>query len=254
MKGEPGTWESGKPLEESLNRGLKQLRLGFLGAFGLFTLAFLTTQLLLYLWGGVLGLPGVYRAGGGGMTAGAWLVALLLPGYVGYRVLRGQDRRNINILTRLWDSWRWFDHGVEMIGTEEEYGQRQEESFARASALDPDDPYARNNLGTVLMQQGRIDEAIGLFREAIRKRPDYFKPYANLGAAWARKGKTDKAIDLYAKALELNPRDAATHLNMGLALARCGRKRQAASHLRQFITLAPHHPRREEISRFVATL
>ena len=254
MNVDPGTPRQDRPLESSVDQGLRQLRLGFLGAFGLFALAFAAVQLLFYLWSGVLGLPGAYRVGDGGLTAGAWVIALLLPGLVGYRVLRGQDRRNFALLTRMWGSWRWFDHGVEMIGTADEYGERQEKSFARASALDPDDPFARNNLGTVLMQQGRIDEAIRFYREAIHKRPDYYKPYANLGAAWARKGRSDKAINLYRKALELNPRDPATHLNIGLALARTGRGRQAATHLKQFISLAPEHPRREEIERFVGTL
>lgn len=242
-----------RPLGAGLDRGLRQLRLGFLGAFGLFAITFLAIHLIFYLWGGLFGLPGVYRTGGG-ITAFGWIAALLVSGYVGYRVLRGQDRRNFALLTRVWDSWRWFDHGVEMIGTEDEYGGRQEESFARASALDPDDPYARTNLGTVLLQQGRVDEAIRYYREAIRKSPDYYKAYANLGAAWARKGRSDKAINLYQKALELNPRDSATHLNLGLALARRGRRSQAATHLRQFLSLEPQSPRRDEIERFVKTL
>jgi lipoprotein NlpI len=242
-----------RPLEARLDRGLRRLRLGFLGAFGLFAVVFLAIQLLFYLWGGVLDLPGVYSQSGG-VTVFGWIVALLVPGYVGYRVLAGQDRRNFTLLTRMWDSWRWFDHGVEMIGTEDEYGGRQEESFARASALDPDDPYARTNLGTVLLQQGRIDEAIRYYREAIQKQPDYYKAYANLGAAWARKGRSDKAINLYQKALELNPRDSSTHLNLGLALARRGRRSQAATHLRQFLSLAPESPRAGEIRDYISKL
>lgn len=252
MSRQPHAGPPDRPLDESLHRGLKQLRLGFLGAFGLFALTFLAVQFLFHLWGNVLGLPGVY--GSGGLRAWAWVVSLLLPSIVGYRVLRGQDRRNFNVLTRVWDSWRWFDHGVEMIGTEDEYTEDQELSFARASALDPDDPYARNNLGTVLMQQGRIDEAIRFYRDAISKRPDYYKPYSNLGAAWARKGRSDKAINLYTKALELNPRDPATHLNIGLALARTGKRSQAAMHLREFVKLDPGNPRRAEVENFLKRL
>ncbi len=243
-----------KPLDDKLSRGLRGLRLGFLGAFGLFAVTFMAVQVLFFLWGGVLGLPGVYRAGGGGLSVGAWVIALLAPGLVGYRVLRAQDRRNFALLTRMWDSWRWFDHGVELIGTEEEFGRRQEESFARASALDPDDPYARNNLGTVLLQQGRLDEAIGFYRQAIHQRPDYHKPYANLGVAWARKGRSDKAINLYRKALELNPRDSSTQLNLGLALARTGKRRQAATHLRQFLALDPGSSRAGEVRDLLSRL
>ncbi len=243
-----------RSMNEKLNRGIRSLRLGFLGAFGLFAITFVAVQLLFYLWAGVLGLPGVYRVDGGGLSIGAWVIALLIPAFIGLAVLRGQDRRNHALLTRMWDSWRWFDHGVEMIGTEEEYGQRQEQSFARASALDPDDPYARNNLGTVLLQQGRLDEAIGFYREAIHQSPDYYKPYANLGAAWARKGNSRKAINLYRKALELNPRDSSTQLNIGLALARTGKRSQAATHLRQFLSLDPNSQRAQEVRDFISRL
>ena len=203
-----------------------------------------------------LGLPGVYlpESGWPWLNPPAWFLSLTLPAVLCLYYHRRQDQRNFDLLTRGWDSWRWFDHGVEMFGTEREFTSGQEESFARASALDRDDPFARNNLGSVLMQQGRLEEAIGFYQDAIRRYPDYHKAYSNLGAAWARKGDTQKAVPLYTKALSLNPRDSATHLNLGIALARLGQTTRAAIHLRQFLTLEPAHPKAAEVRNFITRM
>jgi len=241
---------------EQLRHRVRIMRLGFFGTFGLYGMAFIGLQLVYCLWGRVLGLPGVYRAEGEllNLTTGAWIVVLLLPGVVCYLVLRKQDERNRDILTRSWNAWKWFDHGVEMFETDLEFSDEQGESFARACDLDPHDPYARNNLGAVLWHQGLIEEAMQFYEDAIKRNPEYYKAYSNLGAACARKGDPERAIGLYRKALKLNPRDAATHLNMGLALARVGKNAQACTHLRQFLTLAPEHQRAGEVKQFISRL
>ncbi|MDD5629514.1 MAG: tetratricopeptide repeat protein [Elusimicrobia bacterium] len=45
---------------------------------------------------------------------------------------------------------------------------------------------AHNNLGAVLMSQGRTDEAMRHFAEAVRLKPDYGLAQANLQAARER--------------------------------------------------------------------
>ena len=47
---------------------------------------------------------------------------------------------------------------------------------------------AHNDLATVLKSQGRLDEAIGSFRAAIRADPAYAKAHANLGMALLARG------------------------------------------------------------------
>lgn len=246
----------GGPSTEQLSRSIKIMRLGFFGTFGLYGIFFIGVQVLYYLWGRLLGLPGIYRAQGQllDLTVGAWTLTLLVPGLVCYMVIRRQDERNREILTRSWNAWKWFDHGVDMFDTDLEFSNKQGESFARACDLDPDDPYARNNLGAVLWHQGLIDEAMRFYEDAIKRNPDYYKGYSNLGAAWARKGDPERAIGLYKKALKLNPRDPATHLNLGLTLARLGKTAQAVSHIKQFLTLAPDHPRAGEVKQFLSQM
>ncbi len=248
--------KSSSPNTEQLRHCVKIMRLGFFGTFGLYGILFIGMQVFYYLYGRLIGFPGVYPVEGEllDLTIGAWIVALLVPGVVCYVVLRKQDERNREILTRSWNAWRWFDHGVEMFDTDLEFSDEQGESFARACDLDPDDPYARNNLGAILWHQGQIDEAMQFYEDAIKRNPDYYKAYSNLGAAYAKKGDLERAIGLYRKALKLNPRDAATHLNLGLALARLGRTAQAGTHLKQFLSLAPDHPRTGEVKKFLGQM
>jgi len=236
-----------------MERALAALRLGLLGALGLYGLGFVFMLGIFWLYGGMLGLPGVYRAEGG-LRAWAWWTAVLLPVLPLTGWLLTQDSRNRERLTRTWDAWRWFDEGVDLLGTDSEYGAQQEECFARSTALDPADPYARNNLGAVLSQQGRQSEAVAEYRRAIKEHPDYWKAWSNLGVALARSGELRTAAGCYRKALKLNPRDPATHLNLGLALLRLGNTVQARTHLREFLALDPSNPRREEITRCLAGL
>ena len=175
-------------------RSLARLRLGLLGSLGLFGLGFIVLLGLFYLYGKLFALPGVFRpaAAGGGLYPWAWVFSLLFPALLLLLWLRTQDLRNRERLTRTWDSWRWFDEGVEMLGTQEEFGTEQEECFARSSTLDPSDPFARNNLGSVLLKQGRYGEAAAEYRRVVRENPDYWKAWSNLGAALAGMGRPSR--------------------------------------------------------------
>ncbi len=244
------------PTSLELERQLRELRLGPMGVFGLYALCFALVQGLLWPYRVLAGGAGVYWPGGGplDLIPLGWTLALLTPAYLCAVLLRRRERHHRERLTRRWDSWQWFDHGVEMIGTRQEFSGEQEDSFARSAALDPEDPYARNNLGAVLCRQGRLDEALASLREAIRQNPEYFRAYSNLGTVHALRGEFPLAIGLYQKALRLNPRDELSHLNLGLALARTGNRPGAKLHLRQFLGLAPGHQRAAEVQTYLRRL
>jgi tetratricopeptide (TPR) repeat protein len=103
----------------------------------------------------------------------------------------------------------------------------------------PDNPRAHNNLGFALFQEGRTDEAIVAFNEALRLAPDHEMAHYNLGVALAAKGEIEKAIVQYMEELKYRPNAPHVHLGLGLALAAQGRQEDAIVHYLQAVSAEP---------------
>jgi len=95
-------------------------------------------------------------------------------------------------------------------------------------ARNPDAFLAYNNLGNMLVLQGKTAEAIAQFQRAIEIKPDYAEAHYNLAIVLDRQGKPGEAIDHYRKALEINPDFVAAHNNLGMALLNQGRLEEAS--------------------------
>ncbi len=89
----------------------------------------------------------------------------------------------------------------------------------RAVELAPDNAEAHNNLGFFLVGRGQFDQAIAHYQKALEIKPDYADPHNNLGIVLAGRGQFDAAVAHYQKALEINPDYALAHNNLGLVLA-----------------------------------
>lgn len=70
-----------------------------------------------------------------------------------------------------------------------------------ALAMDPNHQRSKNNLAMVLGQQGKFDEALVLFRQAVSEA----EAHANLAYIYTQAGHGQKAIEHYSKALDLDP-------------------------------------------------
>jgi tetratricopeptide (TPR) repeat protein len=62
-----------------------------------------------------------------------------------------------------------------------------------------------SNLGGALVRQGRLDEAIIHYTEALRIKPDFADAHYNFGVALAQQGKLDEAITYFTEALRIRP-------------------------------------------------
>ena len=51
-----------------------------------------------------------------------------------------------------------------------------------ALAIEPDYTDAHNNMGNVLKDQGKLDEAIEAYKMALAIEPDYAEAYNNMGS------------------------------------------------------------------------
>ncbi len=90
--------------------------------------------------------------------------------------------------------------------------------YRRAIDLKLDFPEAHNNLGTALQEQRELDEAVACYRRAIDLKPDYPEAHNNLGSALKEQGRLDDAVACYRMAIHLKPDFPQAHSNLALAL------------------------------------
>ena len=86
--------------------------------------------------------------------------------------------------------------------------------FCASIQIDPSHAHAYNNLGSALHAQGRINEAIQCYRQALYLNSNYATAYDNLGAALFEQRQYDDACQCFQNALELNPEDHAYRLRL----------------------------------------
>lgn len=136
-----------------------------------------------------------------------------------------------------------------LVGTLAVLTLKQSEMYADVATLyrttierNPDCWAAHNNLGKILSEHGRHQEAIEHYREAIRVRPDYFRAHTNLGMALAATGQFPKAFEHLHRAIELQPESVDAHRSLGNALARAGRRAEAIDEYQAALALQPDDP------------
>jgi tetratricopeptide (TPR) repeat protein len=89
--------------------------------------------------------------------------------------------------------------------------------FKHALNVIPDNALAHDALGIALAHQGRLDEAIRHYSEALRLKT-YAETHINMGNALARQGRLDEAISSYSEALRLKPGYGKAQYNLERAL------------------------------------
>ncbi|MFV2069613.1 MAG: tetratricopeptide repeat protein, partial [Pirellulales bacterium] len=109
----------------------------------------------------------------------------------------------------------------------------------QAVRLAPGRDDARNLLGMVLLDEGKVAEAIGQFRKVLASNPKFTKAYVNLGLALESTGAVDRAIGMYRQAIQIGPDNADAHNNLGNALASQGRFAEAIRQYEAAIEQSP---------------
>ena len=99
-----------------------------------------------------------------------------------------------------------------------------------------------NELGIALARTGHTDEAIERFQQALQVFPDFVDAQNNAGIALAAAGKNKAAIEHYEKALELNPQYGDAHYNLAILLARMGRDDEAVEQYSEALRISPDNP------------
>jgi tetratricopeptide (TPR) repeat protein len=92
------------------------------------------------------------------------------------------------------------------------------DEFRRAARLDPTGA-AHYDLGSLLLELDRTEEAIAAFRASLTLAPNYVPAHNNLGIALGIQGRLDEAIGHFQQALTLQPDSEDARKNLALALA-----------------------------------
>jgi tetratricopeptide (TPR) repeat protein len=116
------------------------------------------------------------------------------------------------------------------------------DAYEEALAIRPDYVDALINRGTVLLALARPAQAADLYRQAIALSPGNAMAFGNLGKALQDLGQTDKAIAAYREALHHQPDNAVVHANLGGALLEQSDWDGSEAASQRAITLDPANP------------
>jgi protein O-mannosyl-transferase len=119
------------------------------------------------------------------------------------------------------------------------YWRNSESLWTHALACTSNSLVAHTDLGFALLQQGRVDEAMVHFQQALQIRPGYAEARFNLGNALLQQGRVDEAMVYFQQALQIKPGYADAHFNLGVALVRKGNVDDAMAHFQQALEIEP---------------
>jgi tetratricopeptide (TPR) repeat protein len=93
--------------------------------------------------------------------------------------------------------------------------------------------------GVALGDLGDLDAAEAVLREVIDLAPGFAKPYEDLGTVLLQQGRAEEALSLLDRATRLDPSLEAAHFQRGRALAQLGRGQEADAAYEACFRLAP---------------
>jgi len=108
-------------------------------------------------------------------------------------------------------------------------------------ARNPNSFLARDNLGNIFLQNGRLDEAMEQFQKAREIQPRDALTHNNLGNALLRKGRMDEAMEHFQKAIDIQPGFAQAHNNLGIVLFQKGQVDEAIAHFQKALAIQPNN-------------
>ncbi len=114
---------------------------------------------------------------------------------------------------QLWQAWHLLALAEKALG----HLTAAQQALEQAILLQPAATESRNNLGNLLLAQGRYEQAIDQFRQALSLAPENYAAALNLGNAFARLGDTEQAIAYYDQALAIQPQSAEAQWGRALA-------------------------------------
>ncbi len=112
-------------------------------------------------------------------------------------------------------------------------------TFQQALGANPRSVDTLDTMGSILLEDGNIKEALARFRSAHDLQPNHLKSLLFLGDALRRGGNLAEARATLQQALQINPASYQAHYTMGNVLDDSGRPDEAAAQYRQAAEFEP---------------
>lgn len=125
----------------------------------------------------------------------------------------------------------WFSRGAVLEALDTEAAQ---DAYEQALAADPAHTGAATNLGRLLHEDGRLDQAECVYRACLAACGGDALLHYNLGVLLEDTGRTDEAVHAYEHALADDANLADCHYNLARLYQTQGRQKEAIRHLAHY--------------------
>jgi len=132
----------------------------------------------------------------------------------------------------------WFARASE-LDLESPTWNEAADCYRRAIEFDPGFADAHCNLGSLLFNRGRRDEARRHFERTVELAPRHVEGHLNLGTLCEEDGAEERALWHYRRALESDPRFPDIHVSIALLYEKMELVRTALVHWRRYLQLEP---------------
>jgi protein O-GlcNAc transferase len=112
-------------------------------------------------------------------------------------------------------------------------------SYQNAISIKPDDSKAHYNIGVILQGKEKFAEAVAKYYEVISIKPDHEDSYYSIGVIFQKQGKTNEASASYQKAIAINPNYEKAYYNFGVILQEQGCAEDAILNFKKTVAIKP---------------
>ena len=137
-------------------------------------------------------------------------------------------------------------YGIGSVYMNQNKNASARQTFERATKLNasyPDTlPDSWNNLGVIATREGRIEDSIACFQQALEINPHHVAALENLGNAYRLEKRWDDARKVLEQAVEIAPEDPEANYSLGMVYAQTDETAKADEYLHRALADRPIYP------------
>ena len=122
-------------------------------------------------------------------------------------------------------------------------------AYGEAIRLEPQNALAHNELGTLLFEAQKSDEAIAEFKKATEADPNYALAYYNYAFSARKAGRYDEAVTAYQRYAQLKPDDPDGKYGLAESYRALGRNAEAAAAYESYAAQETRESEREWVEK-----